>query len=93
MMMGLLGMIQVTDSWQLGWVRLPSYWMNSVVVETREVRDTDFRLVPDPQFTILYQKQGVSPMICLFHSMQEKIGTETLPIFKKTFKALLALFI
>ena len=41
MMMGLLGMIQVTDSWQLGWVRLPSYWMNSVLVETREVRDTD----------------------------------------------------
>ena len=49
MMTGLLGMIQVTDSWQLGWVRLPSYWMNSVLVETREVRDTDFRLVPDPQ--------------------------------------------
>ena len=49
MMMGLLGMIQVTDSWQLGWVRLPSYWMNSLLVETREVRDTDFRLVPDPQ--------------------------------------------
>ena len=47
--MALLGTIQVTDSWQLGWVRLPSYWMNSVLVETREVRDTDFRLVPDPQ--------------------------------------------
>ena len=49
MMIGLLGIIQVTDSWQLGWVRLPSYWMNSVMVETREVRDTDWRLVPDPQ--------------------------------------------
>merc|ERR1719219_1250780 len=43
-------MIQVTDSWQLGWVRLPSYWMNSVLVETREARDTDLRLVPEPAY-------------------------------------------
>ena len=49
MMMGLFGMIHVTDSWQLGWVRLPSYWMNSVLVETREARDTDLRLVPEPR--------------------------------------------
>ena len=48
MMTGLLGMIQVTDSWQLGWVRLPSYWMNSVLVETREERDTELRLELEP---------------------------------------------
>ena len=47
--MALLGTIQVTDSWQLGWVRLPSYWMNSVLVGTREAKDTELRLVPDPQ--------------------------------------------
>ena len=47
--MALLGRIQVTDSWQLGWVRLPSYWMNSVLVGTREAKDTELRLVPEPQ--------------------------------------------
>ena len=47
--MALLGTIQVTDSWQLGWVRLPSYWMNSVLVGTREAKDTELRLVPEPQ--------------------------------------------
>ena len=49
---GLLGMIQVTDSWQLGWVRLPSYWMNSVLVGTREARETEPKLVPEPQHEI-----------------------------------------
>ena len=67
--MGLLGMIQVTDSWQLGWVRLPSYWMNSVMVETREVRDTDWRLVPDPQLNNFITKNPVVLLLYLHISV------------------------
>ena len=68
MMTGLLGMIQVTDSWQLGWVRLPSYWMNSVLVETREVRDTDFRLAPEPEETF-YNRILIKSWSCLHISV------------------------
>ena len=49
MMTGLLGMIQVTDSWQLGWVRLPSYVMNSEVVGISEDKDNEVRLVEEPE--------------------------------------------
>ena len=38
----------MTDSWQLGWVRLPSYVMNSEVVGMREDRDNEVRLVEEP---------------------------------------------
>ena len=47
--MALLGTIQVTDSWQLGWVRLPSYVMNSEVVGISEDKDNEVRLVEEPE--------------------------------------------